>query len=286
MQHYCKGILVNDSFIPILMYHSISASSNPPFERWAVSPELFDEHLAYLSQQGYTALTVTELTKARAGDGVALPERPVLLTFDDAYADFYEDAYPALQRHGFSATLYVPTAYVGGACEWLREEGETTRAMVTWDQLSEMSANGIECGGHSHAHVQMDAIPFSAADNEIRQSKALLEEHLGHEVLSFAYPHGWTTGVVKRMVRAAGYTSACAVKNMLSAPTDDPFELARLVVTGSTSTDDLEQLMARRVTPLEVTLRNVARPVVRFVPRSKALLRSYVPDMRHETVKH
>ena len=172
--------------------------------------------------------------------------RPVLLTFDDAYADFYEDAFPTLQRHGFPATLYVPTAYVGGTCSWLHEEGEATRPMVNWSQLAEMSAAGIECGGHSHTHVQLDAIPVAAAHAEIRRSKAILEEHLGQAVLSFAYPHGWTTGSIKRMVRAAGYTSACAVKNLLSSSTDDPFELARLVVTGSTSVADLTQLLNHR----------------------------------------
>ena len=272
---------MEDLSLPILMYHSISTSTNPLFERWAVSPALFDEHLSYLSEHHYTPITVTDLMEARASGG-ALPARPVLLTFDDAYADFYESAFPALRGHGFPATLYVPTAYVGGTCDWLREEGETTRRMASWGQLAEMSAGGIECGGHSHAHVQLDAIPVAAADAEIRRSKALLEEHLGREVLSFAYPHGWTTGSVKRMVRAAGYTSACAVKNLPSSPTDDPFELARLVVTGSTTADDLARLLHHRVTQLEVTLRNVARPMWRFVPRSKAWLKSYVPDATQE----
>jgi O-antigen biosynthesis protein len=269
---------VEDSCIPILMYHSISTSTNPRFKRWAVSPALFDEHLAYLRQNQYTPITVTELMKARTTGDVTLPTRPVILTFDDAYADFYENAFPALQRHRFVATLYVPTAYVGGTCSWLREEGETMLPMASWSQLAEMSAGGIECGGHSHGHVQMDAIPFAAANAEIRQCKALLEDHLSQEVLSFAYPHGWTSGSVKRMVHAAGYTSACAVKNMRSAPTDDPFELARLVVTGDTSVANFAQLLTRRVTPLEVALRDVARPIWRFVPRSKAWLRSYVPE--------
>ncbi len=273
---------MDDSSIPILMYHSISTSTNPLFQRWAVTPELFDAHLTYLGQNHYTAITVTDFIKARMSADVALPARPVILTFDDAYADFYENAFPALQRHGYPATLYVPTAYVGGTCEWLREEGETTLPMVSWSQLAEMSASGIECGGHSHTHVQLDAIPFAAANTEIRRSKAILEDHLGHEVLSFAYPHGWNGGPVKRMARAAGYTSACAVKNMLSSSTDDPFELARLVVTGTTSVADLAQLLNHRITPLEATLRNVARPMWRIVPRSKAWLKSYTPESARE----
>ena len=275
---------MKDSYVPILMYHSISTSTNPLFKRWAVSPEMFDEHLSYLSQHQYVPITVTDLIRARTTNDTILPSNPVILTFDDAYADFYESAFPALQRHGFVATLYVPTAYVGGTCSWLRGEGETMRPMASWSQLAEMAAGGIECGGHSHSHTQMDAIPFDAADAEIRRCKAILEDHLGQETLSFAYPHGWTTGLVKQLVQAAGYTSACAIKNMLSSPLDDSFELARLVVTGGMTAAGIAQLLTRRVTRLEATLRDVARPVWRFVPRSKVWLKSWVPATTRETV--
>jgi peptidoglycan/xylan/chitin deacetylase (PgdA/CDA1 family) len=244
---------------------------------------MFDEHLSYISQHLYVPITVTDLIRARTTSAMTLPSNPVVLTFDDAYADFYESAFPALQHHDFVATLYVPTAYVGGTCSWLRHEGEAMRPMASWSQLAEMSAGGIECGGHSHGHIQMDAIPFDAADAEIRQCKAILEDHLGREALSFAYPHGWTTGSVKRLVQAAGYTSACAVKNMLSSPMDDSFELARLVVTGDMTAADIARLLTRQVTQLEVTLRDVARPLWRLVPRSKAWLKSRVPATKRET---
>jgi peptidoglycan/xylan/chitin deacetylase (PgdA/CDA1 family) len=266
------------------MYHSISTSTNPLFARWAVSPTLFDEHLSYLGEHGYTTLTVTDLVRSQGPGAAALPTRPVVLTFDDAYADFYEQAFPALRRHGCPATLYVPTAYVGGATSWLRAEGETALPMVSWDQLTEMSAAGIECGGHSHHHVQLDAIPVADAGAEIRRCKALLEEHLGREVSSFAYPHGWSTGAVKRMVRAAGFTSACAVKNMPSSLADDPFELSRLVVTGTTSVAELAHLLTHRRSRLEVTLRGVARPLVRLAPRSAAWLRTSLPAAKRAFV--
>jgi peptidoglycan/xylan/chitin deacetylase (PgdA/CDA1 family) len=274
---------VEHSSVPILMYHSISTSTNPLFKRWAVPVEMFDEHLSYLSQNQYTPITITDLVLARSNTGAALPDRPVVLTFDDAYLDFYASAFPVLARHGFVATLYVPTAYVSGTSGWLREEGETLRPMATWTQLAEMSEAGIECGGHSHAHMQMDAVPLAIADADIRTCKAVLEDHLGRETRSFAYPHGWTTNAVKRLVRSAGFTSACAVKNMLSSRLDDPFELARLVVTGDMDTADIAQLLTRRVTPLEETLRNVARPVWRLVPRSRAWLRSYLPETARQT---
>jgi peptidoglycan/xylan/chitin deacetylase (PgdA/CDA1 family) len=274
---------VEYSSVPILMYHSVSTSTNPLFKRWAVPAEMFDEHLSYLSQNQYTPITITDLVRARSNTGAPLPGRPVVLTFDDAYEDFYANAFPALARHGFVATLYVPTAYVGGTSGWLRHEGETLRPIATWTQLAEISEAGIECGGHSHGHMQMDAVPLAIADADIRRCKAILEDHLGRETHSFAYPHGWTTYAIKRLVQSAGFTSACAVKNMLSSPWDDAFELARLVVTGDMNTADIAELLARRVTPLEETLRNAARPLWRFVPRSRAWLRSYLPQAVRQT---
>ena len=264
---------MEDQRVPILMYHSISTSTNPRFMRWSVSPEMFNQHLSYLSRNQYTSITVTDLMKARIRSDAKLPERPVVLTFDDAYADFYENAFPALRRHGFVATLYVPTAFVGGTCGWLLGDGEGARQMATWSQLAEVSAGGIECGGHSHSHVQLDAVPVSVASAEIAGCKSMLEDHLSQGVFSIAYPHGWTTGTVKRLVHAAGYQSACAIKNMLSSSTDDPFELARLVVTGDMDVEGLERLLHRRTTGIEIALREVARPVWRFVPRQRAQLK-------------
>jgi len=273
---------VEDQRVPILMYHSISTSTNPRFKRWAVSAEIFDQHLSYLSRNRYASITVTDLMKARIHSDVKLPERPVVLTFDDAYADFYENAFPALQRHGCVATLYVPTAYVGGTCGWLQGDGEGARQMATWSHLAEVSAGGIECGGHSHSHVQMDAIPAAIANTEIARCKSMLEDHLGQGVFSFAYPSGWTTASVKRLVHAAGYTSACAIKNMLSSSADDPFELARLVVTGDMDVEGLARLLHRAPTRIETAFRHVARPVWRFVPRYRAHLKGYeMTAMQH-----
>lgn len=267
----CEGAAVEESSVPILMYHSVSSPTNPLFRRWAVSPDLFEEHLTYLHERQYTPITVTDLARARV-EGKALPSRPVALTFDDAYADFYENAYPALQRHGFVSTLYVPTAYVGGSCDWLVSEDETERPMATWSQLAEMSAGGVECGGHSHHHVHMDAIPTDVARMEIMRSKAILEDRLGRAALSFAYPHGWTTAEVKRMVQAAGYTSACAVKNTLSASSDDPFALARLPITGDMDVDIFARLLARQPSPLMAAVRDIVRPMWRFASKSQTRL--------------
>lgn len=221
---------VRNKKIPILMYHSISYTDNSRFRQFTVPPALFAEQMAYLHQQAYTPITVTQFVSSITTGGTALPERPVVLTFDDGFADFFTEALPVLKQYDFAATLYISTATVEGTSRWLKYERETNRLMLTWEQLIEISSSRVECGAHSHTHPQLDVLPSKDAQNEIVQSKRLLEDHLDQKVLSFAYPYGYFTAPVRQLVREAGYTSACAVRHMMSSESDDPFSLARVMV--------------------------------------------------------
>ncbi len=252
--------------IPILMYHSISSYASPRFRPCTVSPQVFEKHLSYLEQHDYTAVTVTQFVRAMVQGRAKLPLRPVILTFDDGYEDFYTHALPALRRHGFAATLYIATAFVGGTSRWLQREGESMRPMLTWEQLAEISASGIECGAHSHTHQPLDMLPLSTARNEIVYSKEVLEEHLGQEVSSFAYPFGYYTPRVQQIVQAYGYTSACALKRMLNSLYDDPYALARLALQADTAVDDLATALSTGRGPLVASL----------MKRTRAGLRQYV----------
>jgi peptidoglycan/xylan/chitin deacetylase (PgdA/CDA1 family) len=257
--------------VPILMYHSISDHASPKFKQFTVSPKLFAEHMAYLHQHRYTPITVTQFATALSQSGARLPERPVVITFDDGFADFYTEGLLVLRRYGFAATLYVATAFINGTSRWLQREGETARPMLTWDQLSEINASGIECGGHSHSHPQLDTLSQAEAYGEIVQSKRLLEQHLGQEVSSFAYPFGYHTAGIRRQVQKAGYTSACAVKHALSSETSDAFALARLMVRSDTSVDALAALVDGHSSPMIPTMYARAKtPVWQLARRSSA----------------
>ena len=216
--------------IPILMYHSISDSSNPKFKRMTVLPALFERQMAYLFAQHYTPLTVTQLMQTRTEKEQHLPERPVIITFDDGFADFFTIALPILKKYAFSATLYISTAFVNGQSRWMHRENETTRSMLTWEQIREIHASGIECGAHTHTHPQLDILSSMKSQQEIAQSKQILEDHLEREILSFAYPYGYHTTRVQRQVRQLGFRSACAVKYAMSTEHDDLFALPRLIV--------------------------------------------------------
>lgn len=231
--------------IPILMYHSVSREATPRFKPFTVSPELFAEHMDYLHQHAYKTLTVTQLINLLAEGRKTLPERVVLITFDDGFADFFTEALPVLKHYDFAATLYIATAFINGTSRWLQRERETMRPMLTWEQIRQLSSLDIECGGHSHSHRQLDILSMSMARDEIVCCKHLLEDQLGREVMSFAYPHGYHSHAVKRIVRETGYTSACAVKYEMSSVTTDPFALSRLSVDADTGREMFAALLTR-----------------------------------------
>jgi peptidoglycan/xylan/chitin deacetylase (PgdA/CDA1 family) len=241
------------------MYHSISDQAAPRFRRFAVTPAAFAQQMAYLNENDYRPMTVTQLSAAIAGRGEALTPRPVVLTFDDGFADFYTEALPVLERSGFAATLYVCTGFVGKTSRWLRREGEADRSMLSWEQLREISAAGIECAAHSHTHRPLDSLPPAVALEEVARPKEILEERLSRKVATFAYPFGLYTEAISNMVREVGYSSACAVRYSMSSTGDDVFALARLMVTRSTSLSDFHRLVEGRTLPGLVFMRTIAK---------------------------
>jgi len=228
--------------IPILLYHSISEKATPSFSEWTLPPQTFVEHLEVIRENGCTPMTVSELVAVFA-DHLPLPQSPVVMTFDDGLADFYENAFPNLVDFGFTATLFITTSFVERTSEWLSPLGEGNRPMLTWEQIKELAKYGIECGSHSHTHPELDTLSYSEALFEISHSKQILEDRLGDAVRSFAYPHGYFTNTTQRIVQQSNYTSACAVKNAFSALNDDCFALSRINVTKSFDKAFLSRLL-------------------------------------------
>lgn len=253
---------------PVLMYHSISDESGSVFRPYVVSPASFSEQMRYLHQTGYVPLTVTQFVSALK-EQKPLPHRRVILTFDDGYVDFYTQAFPVLKQYGFSATVYFPTRYVGITSEWMNEIGEGHRPILDWDTITIIAAQGIECGAHSHTHPELDILEPSNAREEIFTSKRILEEHLQRKILSFCYPHGYSNRVVKRFVREAGFTSACAGLT----PADDLLAIPRLFVTPDTTLDHFAQLLEHRSSSLERKLRPIAASVWRMIRHTRKRLK-------------
>jgi peptidoglycan/xylan/chitin deacetylase (PgdA/CDA1 family) len=222
--------------IPILLYHSVTDQPADWIKSFAVSPDAFAAQLDVLGEEGATTLTVSAFVEALSGSPATLPKRPVLITFDDGFADFHGAALPILRERDMSSTLYVATDLVGRGDVVGHERGAR---MLDWDQLRDARGTGVEIGGHSHSHVQLDVVSRARAADEIARCKHLLEERLEAEVRSFAYPHGYHSARVRRQVIEAGYGSACAVKNAFSSTADDRFSLARLTVRAETTLSEI-----------------------------------------------
>lgn len=213
--------------IPVLLYHSVSGGSSGWIARYTVTPRAFARHMQLVADSGRTPMTVSGLRSALRGDR-PLPPHPVVITFDDGFADTLTEAAPVLARHGLPSTVYVTTGVVGGSSPG----GDR---MLEWPQVEELAALGHEIGGHTHTHPQLDTVSRTVAGREIRVCKQVLEQRLGGAVRSFAYPFGYSDARVRRLVRAAGYESACSVKNAFSPPTDPAYSIARLAVTAHTT---------------------------------------------------
>lgn len=217
--------------VPVFVYHSVAV--NPPswIASFTVRPRAFAEQLDMLADSGRDIVPLHRLVLAQYG-GPPLPPRSAVLTFDDGFADFRSTVAPLLAARGLPATLYVTT----GA---LREPGPSgslfpPAPMLTWRDVTELDALGFEIGGHTVTHPQLDTLSRHHAQEEIEGCKRSLEDLLGHTIDSFAYPHGYSSPLVRRLVRGAGWTSAAAVRDGFSSTDDDPLRIARLTVRADT----------------------------------------------------
>jgi peptidoglycan/xylan/chitin deacetylase (PgdA/CDA1 family) len=215
--------------VPILMYHYIRVPPDPATDRlgWGLStsPADFRQQMDYLELNGYHPVTLTDLRAYLAGRQ-SLPDRPIVLTFDDGYADVYTEAFPVLKRHHFKAVAYIVSGFVGRA---------GTNVMP--DQVREMDAYGIEIGAHTVNHVDLTK-SGGTLGYEVRGSKAALEALVGHPVLDFCYPSGRYNATVIQAVRDAGFESATTTQSGATHTFDDRFTWSRVRVSGSESLAD------------------------------------------------
>jgi peptidoglycan/xylan/chitin deacetylase (PgdA/CDA1 family) len=215
--------------VPVLLYHAVSA--NPPewIAPFAVSPATFAAHLDLVVASGRQPLTVSQYVDCLRGASV--PARPVLITVDDGFADFADNALPALTERSLVSTLYVTTGALAGPT---RQTVLPVAEMLRRADLPGIEAAGVEIGAHSHTHRQLDVLPERECAAELARCAGLLSDVLGHKVRSFAYPHGYWKARVRRQVAAAGFDSACTVANALSRSHDDHLALSRLMVRAGT----------------------------------------------------
>ncbi len=245
----------------ILMYHAFTRARTQEFHRWTLSADRLAAHLEYLSGAGYRSVTVTELAECLRGGGPGPEDRPIALTFDDAYADFHEVALPLLARYRMTGTLFVPAGHVGGSSGWMHREGEGGRPILSWTALAEVAASGIEVGAHSHTHPAMDRLAAAELAEEAARPKAELENRLGTSVTSFAYPYGRYDRRVRDAVAAAGYQAACTMNSWAATPASPALELPRTAVFHYMDNVDLAAALAASRVPVRRAMLRARRAV-------------------------
>jgi peptidoglycan/xylan/chitin deacetylase (PgdA/CDA1 family) len=189
--------------VPVLMYHRIADEGPEALAAWRIAPRAFEQQLRFLRRRGFHSLAPVEWMQG-AGRGM-IPGRPVMLTFDDAYLDFYRNAWPILARNGFSAHVFVPTGKVGGAADWDAAYGDPA-PLMNWEQIAELAAKGCTFGSHMVSHAGADTLSTEALLHEAVLSRAMLEQVVQDEVRSIAPPFGVTDARTEQILEMAGYS--------------------------------------------------------------------------------
>lgn len=212
--------------VPVLVYHYIRVNPNArDVLGWnlSVTPANFDMQMALLRRQGVHTVTLGAVMAALSG-GPPLPPHPVVLTFDDGYADFATAAAPVLAKYGLVGTSFVVSGFLGRS------------NYMTADQVRQVASMGMVIGAHTVHHVSLPHVSMAVAGNEIDSSKRTLEQLLGHPVADFAYPYGDYTLGDAELVAASGFRDAVTMAWGTTEATSSRFQLPRLRIGGS---DDL-----------------------------------------------
>ncbi len=210
--------------VPILMYHYLSVpppGSDAIRQGLSVGPDVFRAQLITLREHGYTSISMTDLAYA-IDMGTPLPPKPVVITFDDGYRDNYENAFPILKEEGFTATFFVFTNVI--------EERNTT--YMTWEMLVEMQQAGMEIGSHTLSHLDLSGRTEARIRQELSNSRELLQQRLGVEIRTLAYPYGGYDSGVAELARQSGYWIAVTTKGGTIHGQNDIMTATRVRVQG------------------------------------------------------
>jgi peptidoglycan/xylan/chitin deacetylase (PgdA/CDA1 family) len=189
--------------------------------------------MRWLRRNGYHAVTSHDVARHLSA-GRPFAGRPVLISFDDAYRDFHDAAWPVLRAHDLTAEIFVVTDKVGGHADWDADYGPTA-PLMGWPQIQALAAAGVSFGSHMASHSHMAELSSREIVLEAARSRAALERALGKPCLSIAAPFGEGDERFVRIARQCGYESAFTTDPGHAALGQDPLRLPRIEVVGGWS---------------------------------------------------
>jgi peptidoglycan/xylan/chitin deacetylase (PgdA/CDA1 family) len=183
--------------IPILLYHRVGLEPDD----LTISVKHFEQDMELLSYGGYNTLSLEQVKQHLQGNSVALPSKPIVITFDDGYLDNYTNAFPILQKYSMAASFYIITGMVGN------------NDRLTSSQIREMQTAGMDFGAHTITHRPLAELASKEATTELNQSKFDLEQIVGKSVDFIAYPCGSYNSQTLQIARQAGYVGGFSVQD-------------------------------------------------------------------------
>ncbi len=264
------------------MYHSVSEPKNSrlhPYYETVTAPQAFAKQMQFLYENNYKTVSLADVRSLAAGEsekrkskienvtgsrllvgtasaasedfGVCHSEgteesastKPVVITFDDGFQDFYSQAFPVLNKYGYHATMFLPTAFIGDTP--LKFKGVNC---LTWNQVRKLHKEGVSFGSHTVNHPKLTDVTPRQLDDEVRESKLTIEDKLGCKVDSFAYPYAFPAAnrlfrqSLRRVLEDAGYKNGVSTVVGRADADGDIFFMKRLPVN---SHDDLSLFRAK-----------------------------------------
>jgi len=239
--------------VPILMYHYISASPSAQDRiRYGLSvpPEMFEAQLKLLQENGLTTITLRDLYEYLAV-GKPLPEKPIILTFDDGYIDNNTNAFPILQKYGMIGTFFVLT---GPA-----DDGDPT--YLSWDMIQEMSNAGMDIQLHSREHLDMRNRPYDWLVFQIIGGRQSIEGHTGKPVIFIAYPSGKYDANLQRFLSSTNFWAAVTTAPGSRHVLPDALVWDRVRISGQLRLRDFARLLGITAAAQRTAPRPTATPM-------------------------
>jgi peptidoglycan/xylan/chitin deacetylase (PgdA/CDA1 family) len=198
----------------ILMYHSLDASGSVI----SIAPEVFRLHMSMLKESGAPVAPLSEVHRTPGAFAI---------TFDDGFCSFADTAVPVLQSYHFPATVFAVSGYCGKFNDWQPQRGIARQRLMSWSELRQLTAEGIEIGAHTVNHPNLLRLPAEQAAAELRDSRARLCDELGRPVTAFAYPYGQSNATLRDVARKY-FRMACGTGLASVTPESDSFNLPRI----------------------------------------------------------
>ena len=217
--------------ISILMYHQVGEFDEPTTHRATYCDVgRFRRQMAWLRFWHYNVISLDAALAGLQGRA-PLPERSVVLTFDDGYRNFLDYAFPILQQYNFSSTVFLVSEYIDKEASWLLEDGHPAAPLLTRDEILMLRRQGVIFGAHTCSHQRLSTIERPRMVSEVQTSKEQLEALLGEEVPYFCYPYGDLDSEVVSAVRKAGFQAGLTCRRGDAVASDDPLLLPRKAIS-------------------------------------------------------